>query len=131
MGLRESGCLRSTLEHFGISIGSRTSFSVKVPVISGYDSEIYIRIPSHDGIGNRNIVTNREKTKATVKRIVYIQSGRESLTDTSGELGDSKQAFPISHSLAGHCASPTISARTPPYATSSLRAACNLAVPVS
>ena len=41
MGLRESGCLRSTLEYSGISIGSRTSFSVEVPAISGYDPEIY------------------------------------------------------------------------------------------
>ena len=131
MGLRESECLRSTLKYFGISIGSRTIFSVEAPAISGYGPEINIRIPGHNGIRNRNIVTNREKTKATVKRTVYIQSGRESLTNTPGELGDFKQAFPISHSLAGHCASPTISALTPPYVTSSLRAACNLAMPVS
>ena len=74
MGLHESGCLRSTLEYFGISIGSRTNFSVEVPAISGYDPEIYIRIPSHNVIRNRNIVTN------------WQQSSRLSIYKVQGEF---------------------------------------------
>ena len=91
---REQG-LRSTLECFGIRFGSKTKFCCRGAGDFRPRSGD-IRVPGHNGIGNRNRVRKlREDNVKQVKRALYIQSDKKCMTDPLGELGGFKQASPI------------------------------------